>query len=79
MLAIRVMLFVAMAALVIGLLVSLVYFILGSLYIIPYSCWLGIRLSEGQYGHLEHTSLKTSFRCATRLYRHWLLGKELDL
>lgn len=77
--AINTMLFVATASLVIGIFVSIVFFLLGSLYIIPYTMWLGCRLEEGQYKHLEKTGLWTSFQAATKLYRHWIFRKELEL
>ena len=76
--SIRVMLFVAVTALTIGILVGIVFFVFGSLYIIPYSCWLGCQMAEGRYLDQKDIGLGKSFRYASKLYKHWIFRKELD-
>lgn len=76
--SIRVMLFVAVAALTIGLLFGIVFFIVGTIYIAPYSLWLGCQIAEGRYLEQKDIGLGKSFRYASKLYKHWIFRKELD-
>lgn len=73
------MLFVICLSMVVSGLFGIVFFAIVSLYLIPYFCWLGLKMDEGQYAHLKEESFFEMLKHATQLYKHWILRKELKL
>lgn len=65
----------------VGAILSVLVFVPIFLYALPYFCWLGVQKAKGRYtdkgGDID--GLRISARNATRLYKHWLTGKELQI
>jgi len=73
------MLFVICLSMVVSVLFGFVFFTTVSLYLIPYFCWLGLKMDSGQYTYLKKESFFAMLKHATQLYRHWIFRKELEL
>lgn len=66
---------VLIASLAIGLAVSLVVFIPLTIYVIPFSFWIGFQNNKGNYRNLK-SGIFSDARNATALYKSWIFHKE---
>lgn len=64
-----------------GVVISLVTLVPLFLYILPYCSWLGVQQSQGNYTGMTvmDDGFTASVKKATRLYKHWITGQELQL
>ena len=64
----------------VGTILSVLVFVPIFFYCIPYFCWLGIQQAKGRYTDKggEIDGLRLSLKYATRLYKHWITGQELQ-
>lgn len=71
--AISVVIFLGVVA--IGLLALLALFC----YQLPYICWCGVVDADRKYPSTKDCSIRQSAIYATKLYKHWILGREPEL
>lgn len=63
-----------------GAIISVFVFVPITLYLLPYLGWLGVQQSKGYYTDriITHDGYRVSIKNATRLYKHWITGQELQ-
>lgn len=63
---------ILIAAIAIGIAVSIIVFVPLTIYIIPYCLWVGVQNNKGNYLNLQDRSCFRMARNATSLYRSWI-------
>lgn len=69
------MLYVLVASLAIGLIVSIIIFVPLTIYVIPFSLWVGFQNNKGKYRDLK-SGIFSDARNATELYKSWIIHKD---
>lgn len=67
--------YVLIAALGIGIAVSIIIFVPLTIYIIPFCLWTGFQNTKGKYKELAQGNCFHMARNATCLYKSWILRK----
>lgn len=72
---------ILIVALASGVVLSILVFVPLTLYVLPYSIWLGAQQQKGMYieQDVKQNGLIRWVRNATKVYKHWITGKELLL
>lgn len=67
--------YVSVAAVAIGIAISIIIYIPLAIYIVPYCLWVGNQNTKGKYLNLRNGSCFRMAHNATILYKSWILHK----
>lgn len=67
---------VAVFALCVGAVISLLIYVPLTLYVIPYALWIGFQNNKGKQLDKKKESVFRSAKNATKLYKAWILRRE---
>lgn len=73
---ILVMFKVAVFALCVGVVISLLIYLPLTLYVIPYALWIGFQNNKGKQLNKKKECVFRSAKNATKLYKAWILRQE---
>ncbi|MBV1817649.1 hypothetical protein KUA25_06180 [Bacteroidales bacterium MSK.15.36] len=67
---------VAVFALCVGAVISLLIYVPLTFYVIPYALWIGFQNNKGKQLDKKKESVFRSAKNATKLYKAWILRRE---
>lgn len=70
------MFYVLIFSLCAGVVVSVLWFVPMSIYVLPYCLWVGSQQCAGRHLDKKNETIRKTARNATKLYKAWLLRRE---